>query len=304
MKRLFFVLIFLFAFSVLGANGQPRENFPYVSVPYYIVSDGVADAEWVALHFWDRYDFASCDSRYEPMANREGFMTFVNTLYATSPKCSFTAVEAMMTKAAVSEDAYWHFLELAEVVLYDPSSPLRNDLLWEPFVRHAVGERSPLDDDSKSRYRTLLTLVSRNQQGTIATDFVYTLANGKQGRLHDIKAPFTLLWFYNAGCSECARTKAEIEATGYLDMLHSVGALAVLALYPDTELDKWRKALPENPSWWISAYDKGQVILRQNLYDLKATPTIYLLDAEKRVIMKDPTVEDLLGVLDSICYGG
>ncbi|MBO7300216.1 MAG: thioredoxin family protein [Tidjanibacter sp.] len=122
--------------------------------------------------------------------------------------------------------------------------------------------------------------------------------------MSDIKAPFTLIWFYNAGCGECARIKAQIEATGYLDMLHSAGILEVLALYPDGELENWRKALPENPSWWISAYDKGQVIQRQNLYDLKAIPTIYLLDAQKRVVLKDPTVEVLIGVLKRICYGG
>ncbi len=304
MKRSFFVLIFLFVLSTLGANGQPREEFPFVPVPYYIANDGSSEAEWVALHFWDRYDFAVYESRYEPKANKQGFAVFLNTLYAIPPQLHFDAIEAMMTKAAVSEDSYWYFLEMAELVLYDPLSPLRNDLLWESFVRHAVGERSPLDEDSKGRYRSLLAIVSRNQMGTIATDFVYTLAGGKQGRLHDIKAPFTLIWFYNAGCSECARTKEEIMATGYLDMLHSSGALEVLALYPDDELDKWRNALPENPSWWISAYDKGKVISNKNLYDLKAMPTIYLLDDQKRVIMKDPTVEDLLGVLESICYGG
>ena len=302
MKRSIFVLTFLFLLSALGANGQTREDFPYVTAPYYI-NDNRAAAEWMALHFWDDYDFASCESRYEPAANKRGFMTFIRTLYATSLPNATKAIDQLMKRAAVSEDSYWFFLEVAEVMLYDPASPLRDDMLWEHFVRHAVGEQSPLDEPSKSRYRTLLALVGRNQQGTVATDFTYTLANGTQGRLHKIDAPFTLLWFYNPGCGECAQTKADVVASGYLDMLHSMGAIEVLAVYADGDVAEWRKAQPEKPDWWIWAYDKGTVIQNKNLYDLKAIPTLYLLDEQKRVILKDPDVEALLGVLENILYG-
>ena len=176
---------------------------------------------------------------------------------------------------------------------------MRNDLLWEPVVRHAIGSSSPLDEPSKERYRSMLKLVSRNQEGTAATDFTYTLADGSQGRLYDISAPYTIIFFYNPDCGECARTKAQMEASGYLDMLHNVGLVKVLALYPDGDVSAWRKALPQNPERWISAYDKEQKINREGLYDLKAIPTLYLLDAQKRVIMKDPLVEVLISFLAS-----
>jgi hypothetical protein len=86
-------------------------------------------------------------------------------------------------------------------------------------------------------------------------------------------------------------------------MLHSMGAIEVLAVYADGDVAEWRKAQPERPDWWIWAYDKGQVIQNKNLYDLKAIPTLYLLDEQKRVILKDPDVEALLGVLENILYG-
>ena len=303
MKRSILLLVSLFLLSVVGVDGQRRADFPYVSVPGYISNEGGVMEEWMALHFWDKYDFASCETNYEKAASREGFVAFLRVLRATSLRCSAEAVGTMMARAAVGEESYWYFLEMAEEVLYDPLSPLREDLLWEHFLRHAVGKGSPLDEVSKGRYRMLLELVCRNQRGMVATDFTYTLADGATGRLHDIEAPYTLLWFYNPGCGECARIKARIAATGYLEMLYSVGAVEVLALYPDEELEAWRGALGENPSWWITAYDKEQTIRHQNIYDLKAIPTIYLLDAQKRVVLKDPDVEVLLGVLEKMIYG-
>ena len=76
--------------------------------------------------------------------------------------------------------------------------------------------------------------------------------------------------------------------------------MKVLAVYPDADLKEWRRWLPENPSWWISAYDRGEKIRNGELYDLKAIPTIYLLDHDKRVILKDPTPEVLEEVLRSM----
>ena len=299
MKRLFFAIVVLIVFSPLALRGQQVSRFPYVAVPMYIGSDSEA-AEWSALHFWDSYDFARAESGYAEEVNRQGFMSFVRVLYEVPVAMWAKAVDAMMSGAAVNEEGYWLFLEVAETVLYDPSSPWRNDLLWERFLRHAVGSRSPLDAPSRERYISMLKLVERNQRGSVAADFAYTLADGRTGRLHKINAPFTLLFFYNPGCSECVHTKEVLHSTGLLDGLRSRGVLKVLALYPDGEVDEWRKSVGENPEWWITAHDKGMVINTQELYDLKAIPTLYLLDSQKRVVLKDPTLEELIGLLERL----
>lgn len=223
-----------------------------------------------------------------------------NAVYHTPLSSRATAVGELMDSKAVSEEDYWAVLEMAEEILYDPSSPLRDDLLWEYFLRHAVGEKSPIDEPSKERYRSMLKLVSRNQQGAVAHNFTYTLADDTQGSLHAISAPYTVLFFYNPNCSYCAQVKTQIEVTGYLEMLHEMGLVKVLALYPDGDIEEWRKDLSNNPKWWISAYDKGQKINAEGLYDLKAIPTIYLLDSQKRVLLKDPTTERFLDTLEHL----
>ena len=67
--------------------------------------------------------------------------------------------------------------------------------------------------------------------------------------------------------------------------------LTILSLYPDEELDEWRKHLSEFPTEWINGYDKSFTIKTKNLYDLKAIPTLYLLDANKKVLLKDATAQ-------------
>lgn len=300
MKRALYIVVVLLLWASGPVAGQSVGRFSRPQPPA-MLSGEQSEAEWLALHYWDHYDFSRAAEGYDKESNQVAFFDFLSILYATSPEHSRRAIEEMMNRASKSEDGYWYFLEMAELVLYDPSSPMRNDLLWEVFLRHAVGPRSPLDGESRVRYISLLKIVGRNQQGTASTDFVYTLPDGRQGRLYDIDSPLTLIYFYNPGCSECARTRSYIESSGYLDKLHKAGSVEVLAIYPDSDEKEWRKSLNENPKWWITAYDKGEKIRGGELYDLKAIPTIYLLDGQKRVMMKDPTVEDLVRVLGQLC---
>ena len=52
-------------------------------------------------------------------------------------------------------------------------------------------------------------------------------------------------------------------------------------------LDDWHKHYADIPSQWINGYDKGCHIERENLYNIRAIPALYLLDKDKRVLVKD-----------------
>ena len=65
------------------------------------------------------------------------------------------------------------------------------------------------------------------------------------------------------------------------------GRLSIVAIYPDADIEAWRNYQSSMPVAWISGYDAGQIISRDRLYDLKAIPSLYLLDSDKRVLVKD-----------------
>ena len=85
----------------------------------------------------------------------------------------------------------------------------------------------------------------------------------------------------------CERIRAEIVASPLLSEMIRAGRLEVLALYPDEDLTAWRAHAPQVPSLWINAYDAGARISKEEFYDLKAIPSMYLLDRDKRVLAKD-----------------
>ena len=58
-------------------------------------------------------------------------------------------------------------------------------------------------------------------------------------------------------------------------------------VYPDEDVQLWKSHLHEMSNEWINAYDKGQVLTLEHLYDLSAIPSFYLLDKDKKVLLKD-----------------
>ena len=104
----------------------------------------------------------------------------------------------------------------------------------------------------------------------------------------------------NPGCHACTETIDALKNAPIINRLLGQKKLTVLSIYPDEELDEWRKHLNEFPKEWINGYDKKFAIKEQQLYDLKAIPTLYLLNKEKTVLLKDATAQAIEEYLTNV----
>lgn len=63
----------------------------------------------------------------------------------------------------------------------------------------------------------------------------------------------------------------------------------------DAEYEEWMKH--SYPSNWIVGYDKEKVIYKLRLYDIQRLPCIYLLNKDKRVLLKEADYDRLCNYL-------
>ena len=244
--------------------------------------------EWLRWHYWDNFDFADTTflARADTLQLFEAYARYVQLLF--SVPTDGAPMDSLMRRAAVSRPMLDYFAMLADQVLGDPNSPLRNDEFYIPVLRAQLS--SPWYDEYERlapEYR--LSLASQNRIGEQANDFRYTLASGATGSLYGLRAEYVLLFINNPGCPMCREIREAISASPMLTELIEHGRLRVLALYPDENLDEWRAYREQIPASWINAYDDGCVLREKGLYDLSAIPSLYLLDAQKRVLVKDAT---------------
>lgn len=298
------------AAGAADAQATVRE-FPAVQIPGMITkTDDRAD--YAAEHFWDRF-FSETDGYPSdsltvlgvPATAVEGhFSTFITLLDGMSPLKGRRAMSVLFSKveAAQIADSLSNILGLfskfAEHYLYDPNSPYRNEDLYYPFVK-GLAESPLTDPDQAASYAFIARNCSLNSFGKPAADFSFRDINGKTHRLYDIKANNILLMFSNPDCDACRRIVERIQAIRIIPDLISSGELAVVNVYIDEDIAAWRKYQENYPKDWLNGYDPGFTIRREILYDVRAIPSLYVLDSNKRVILKDAPEEKVYSFLES-----
>lgn len=252
-------------------------------------------AKYLVMHYWDRFDFSDRTLIGRPEITEQAFVDYINILNYVPKENADASLVYTLQKAEADTLMYVHFTELFEKYFYDPNSPFRNEEYYLPVLEEVTS--SPLlKEEKRSRYKFQREMSNKNRIGDSANDLTYTVSSGQSFRLYDLKSEYTLLMFTNPGCSTCAAVTERLNVSEELNRALALNSptrtmLTVLALSPDNDLDEWLSHLPEIPTRWIYAYDKSGEITTKRLYDIKAIPTIYLLDKNKKVILKDTSIE-------------
>ena len=268
-----------------SAAPQMRVFLPAIA-PSSLSDD--AKRDYLRWHYWDRFDFADTlfIREVDTVQMVEAYVRWI-ALISDRPTDG-VPMDSLMRRASASRPMLDYFTMLAELVIHDPNSPLRNDEFYIPVLRAVLA--SPYYDEYERIGPSYdLNMAMQNRIGERANDFRYTLASGATGTLYGVKAEYVLLFINNPGCPMCKQLREQIDGSPMLSVMIKRGRLKVVALYPDEDLAEWREYRGHIPPSWINGYDAGCVVREKSLYDLHAIPTLYLLDRDKRVLVKDST---------------
>lgn len=254
-----------------------------------------ARAAYLVMHYWDRFDFSDEKLTQRPEITEQAFVDYINILTYVPFDKAKESLNYTLKKAETNNVMYAHFGTLFDKYFYDPNSPFRNEEFYIPVLQELVKSQN-LSDAEKSKYQFQLELALKNRVGQKANDFSYTLASGQAQKLSSIRSEYLILMFTNPGCPTCTAVTNALTSSPAINQAFSMNSLGrtmitVLTVYPDADINGWKSHLPQLPANWIHSYDNGMTITRQKLYDIKAIPTLYLLDKDKKVILKDTSIE-------------
>ena len=287
--------VFIIIFTMLVVSCAPKQksreqqpksyHFRYVQPPMQATEE--QQVAYMRDHFWDKFDFA--DTLYTTKADTTEMMhAFAGYVGNFVGPLNQEPIRKLMQRASASKKMFDYFVMLAEKVLHDPNSPYRSDELYIAVLEAQLA--SPhYDKYEKMAPEYDLRVVSQNRIGQKANDFDYTDRKGRTRNMYSLKSDFVIVYINNPGCSMCRDITEALKQSQIIAELQRKGRLRVLAIYPDENLDEWHKHLSDMPSEWINGYDRGCRIERENLYNVSAIPALYLLDKEKKVLVKDST---------------
>ncbi len=254
------------------------------------VPDSLAEpkerAAYITAHYWDSFTFGDTSIRYSNDLLEQKLADFLGIARLAPPAVAAGSIRSMLKKAGSDKNISKEFYTLYEKYLYDPNSPMRNEDLYIAVAEQML-KSDVLTADEKVRPLHQLKMARRNRTNTLAVNFKFRRADGIPQSMHAVKSEYLILLFYDPLCHSCQAVMAEMRGSDVLNKGLASGRIKLLAVYPDEDLRAWREHLPSMPDSWIKAYDGEQAIITRKLYDIRARPTLYLLDRNKKVILKD-----------------
>lgn len=193
------------------------------------------------------------------------------------------------TVALTDSSAYERLMECADSLMYDPASSFYNDRLYTDFL----GEMHRLRPDDFG-LAGLAAQLAKNAPGAPASDISYTTLSGSETSLSGFLGRRVILIFYDPDCDKCHHLMELLAASDEVGRAVSDGSLAVIALYPDDDTEAWRSHASTLPRSWSVGIDSRQMVNDDEAYVLRSIPSVYLIGADGRVILRDASEEEIL----------
>ncbi len=289
---------------VAGCGQRKAEQFqalPFPDVlPPAMMEDPQDRAEYMAQNMWNSLTDPSrtypCDSLLVSGVRRtdveQKFANWTQVLGMSSRPVAEKSVGRLYERALACEkkdtssNVFETFASLVDKYLFDPNSPLRDEDLYGAYASRLAAYEG-YTEVQKEKYARDARLCALNKVGTKAADFRFADRRGKIRTLYGVEAPYTLLFFSNPGCEACMSIINVLKEDPQISGMISSGRLKVLNIYIDEDLDAWRSYMPVYPDEWYNGFDPDFVIRNETLYNVRAIPSLYLLDSEKTVLLKD-----------------
>lgn len=287
--------------GTLPGSGSGESVFELPEIPLVYTTDESRN-DFLAVHYWNRFDFGDTALYRKDEVVGQAFADYLQVLDRTAPEVAAVSVDSLLAKACRADrrmggdTAYDYFTGQLEHYLYDPDSPMQNDGLYLIVLRRIL-DLPGLKNSRKARPAYQYEELMRNRVGTPAAHLSYVTYAGQAGSLYWLKTDYVLLFFYDPDCPACRKMELLLAGSLVIHEMIRVKKLTLLALYTDRDAGVWRKHVPELPGEWLHAYDKKMEVLDRGTYSLRALPRLYLLDKDKKVMIKNGTFEEIENAL-------
>lgn len=174
--------------------------------------------------------------------------------------------------------------------------------LWETveFTDKGVSHGSVIRADYRSvkefidQTALAVLMFYRNPLDKQATDLTLRTLKNKKQSIYDLRARYTVLYFYDMNCALCS---AVSDAIDKIQRRYDASDVCVAAIYTGKD-NKWKRYVKESDRAWIDLWDRKRESGMFDKYDLMDVPAIYLLDENKVTLAKDINPDVLSALLE------
>jgi len=258
------------------------------------LANGKTDSMWVfnyyKAHYWDGYDFS--DSRIlntpflEPRLDR-----YFKNLVVQVPDSLIKDADWLVSKTAGNKDVK-SFVVFYITNQYENPKTVGTEGLWVHMAEtyYLSGEMGVSEDVRKRIVEKVNTmkylLVNKTFPPLTLTD-----PAGKKVDLKTVAANYTILFFYAPTCGHCKEASPKLKE---FYEKNKANGIKVVAISTEHNMEEWKSFITTyHLDGLINGFDALKEIDFGRKFDVVTTPTIYILDKNKKIIARKMPVEQL-----------
>ena len=268
--------------------------------------DSMNNYQYYKKHYWDGIDFT--DARiirtpfFVPKVEK-----FFREVVSPAPDSIIKESDYLLLRARTSPDMYKFLLNWLTDEYINPKYMGQDAVFVHLFEKyHSKGVSSWLNEKQMTAISNRAYMLMSNLIGEQAANLEMVDTAGVSKPLFSVNARYTIVCFWDPTCGHCQKEVPRLDSF-YRAKWKNEGVKMYGVLSETKEKDKWIDFINKNNlQSWINVYqtdeqkkesDDAKKPSYKQLYDVTQTPTLYLLDKEKRIVAKKLTIEQMDDVL-------
>ncbi len=289
-----------FAVKLLKALEEP------LVPPTPLLPDGKKDStfpyRYFKIHYFDNIDFS--DDRMIRTPFYTGKLEYyLKNLIVPEVDSITTDVDNLVERTKVNDETFKYTLSWL-VDYYEESKYMGMDAVSSHLIEkyYFTGQAKWASDIDIASMRKRDSIVSRLLIGKKAPELYLYDTTNKLINLYSVDKKYVILYFWDATCSHC------MHATPLLHKFYETYKDTFdLEIYAPTvqhkveDIKGWKKYVNEHQLGdWINVWDSHTYYNFDKTYDVYETPTMYILDSDKKIIAKKLDVDQLYDFFEKL----
>jgi hypothetical protein len=265
-----------------------------VEIPETIKQQPDKSYSYMKKHFWDNYDLSDSRLLRTPLLPGK-IETYIEKLTPPIPDSVIQSVEEIILQTKgnteVRDYLIWYFTSKYQNPKIMGLDKVFVHLADNYFAKFEITNTTPTIKgkiiEKADQLRNLLI-------GVKSPDMWLIDSTGTFRSFMEIKADYTVLFFWDQECNICKKDLNELKKLYETKKFN----LEVYAICANPDLDGWKYFVRTNRLSWINVNGTKSITPDfHDLYDIYSTPVMYLLDKEKRIIAKRINVNQIPQVI-------
>lgn len=258
--------------------------------------DSTFQLRYYRNHYFDNFGLGDeAMLRVHKVAYWDKVKNYLDKLFIQQSDTLFNAVDKLIAVAKHNEDTY-KYLVWNAIVYYQNHSIMGLDQVYVKLVDKYItsGEMDYwLDKKTVSNMKDYADKLRRAPIGTKAPNLMMQDAQLQPRSLYDIKSKYTVVFFFKPSCGHCREETPKLVSL-YNAKKKSLN-LEVFAVSTDTAMQEMKDFIRDFKTPWITVNGPRTYIKEHfsKLYYAELTPTIYVLDENKKIIARRIDVDQI-----------